>query len=60
MVQTAAKVMIEKKVNNGSIINISSIEAKVCHKYLYYGSFFQDQCQKLLVVELRWGVGARV
>ena len=32
MVQAAAKVMVEKKVSNGSIINISSIEAKV---YMY-------------------------
>ena len=29
MVQAAAKQMVEKKVSGGSIINISSIEAKV-------------------------------
>ena len=29
MVQAAAKLMVEKKVNNGSIINMSSILAKV-------------------------------
>ena len=30
VVQAAAKKMVERKISKGSIINISSIEAKVC------------------------------
>ena len=32
VVQAAAKLMVDKKTSNGSIINISSVEAKV-HTY---------------------------
>ena len=31
IVQAASKLMVDKKTSNGSIINISSIEAKVLH-----------------------------
>ena len=57
MVQAAAKVMVEKKISNGSIINISSIAAKVYtdDKYVHvcmYVEIYDNLCMHTLVCTL--------